>query len=170
MLCDELFAEEVTRFLSENRDFFAPYEPLRADSFYTAEYQIQVLRAEYQAAVKGTYFRYYFCKKEEPGKIIGTVSFSDISRVTDKSCKVGYKLAKEAVGCGYATEALTALMNALHESLGIHRMEADILEQNEASRRLVQRLGFQYEGVAKSSHKIRGIWKDHLRYSYIFPD
>ena len=96
------------------------------------------------------------------------MSFSDITRTDDKNCRVGYKLDQNHTGKGYATEALRTLLPEIHKNLHIHRVEADILLENLPSMRLIERLGFTYEGVARSSHEIDGVWRDHLRYSYIF--
>lgn len=168
-VCNEEYAPALLTFMTDNREFFAPYEPHREPAFYTEAFQAQVLRAEFQAMLRHTYIRYYLFLKEDPARIIGTVSFSNISRTDDKSCRVGYKLDEHHTGKGYATEALTLLLPELHKHLHIHRLEADILLENAPSLHLIERLGFTYEGVAKSSHEIRGVWRDHLRYSYIFP-
>lgn len=168
MVCNEEYSNALLTFMTENKDFFAPYEPLRQPAFYTEAFQAQILRAEFQAMLRGTYVRYYLFLKENPAHIIGTVSFSNISRSDDKSCRVGYKLDKAHTGMGYATEALHRLLPEVHKSLAIHRIEADILLENLPSLRLIERLGFTYEGVAHSSHEIGGVWRDHLRYSYIF--
>lgn len=168
MICNEDYAAALLTFMTENRDFFAPYEPLRQPVFYTGEFQAQVLRSEFQATLRGTYFRYYLFLKDAPTRIIGTVSFSGIARTDDKSCRVGYKLDRYHTGKGYATEALHTLLPELHDTLHIHRVEADILLENQPSLRLIERLGFTYEGVALSAHEICGSWRDHLRYSYIF--
>ena len=168
VVCNEEYSAALLTFMTENKDFFAPFEPLRQPAFYTEEFQAQVLRAEFQAMLRGTYFRYYLFLKEDPTRIIGTVSFSGIARTDDKSCRVGYKLDQGHTGKGYATEALRALLPEIQKDLHIHRVEADILLENQPSLRLIERLGFTYEGVARSSHEIQGVWRDHLRYSYIF--
>lgn len=168
LICNEEYAPALLSFMTKNREFFAPYEPHRDDTFYTEAFQAQVLRAEFQAMLRQTYLRFYLVLKDNPGQIIGTVSFSNISRTEDKSCRVGYKLDKQYTGKGYAAEALTFLLPLVHKELHIHRMEADILLENTPSLRLIERLGFTYEGVARSSHEIGGVWRDHLRYSYIF--
>lgn len=169
LVCNEEYAPALLSFMKNNKDFFAPYEPFRNETFYTEAFQAQVLRAEFQAMLHHSYLRYYLFLKENPEQIIGTVSFSNISRTEDKSCRVGYKLSQSHTGQGYATEALTLLLSEVHKHLHIHRVEADILLENAPSLRLIERLGFTYEGVAKSSHEIQGVWRDHLRYSYIFP-
>ncbi len=169
LICNEEYAPALLTFMTENREFFAPYEPKREPGFYTEEFQTQLLRAEFQAMLHHTYIRYYLFLKKDPTHIIGTVSFSGISRTDDKSCRIGYKLDANHTGKGYATEAIQCLLPELHKHLYIHRVEADILLENAPSLRLIERLGFTYEGVARSSHKVGTTWRDHLRYSYIFP-
>lgn len=169
MVCNDEYAPALLRFMTENRDFFAPFESHREPAFYTEAFQAQVLRAEFQAMLRHTYIRYYLFLKENPEHIIGTVSFSGISRTDDKSCRVGYKLDRNFTGRGYASEALRFLLPELHKDLRLHRLEADILPENAPSLHLIERLGFSYEGIARSSHEINGVWRDHLRYSYIFP-
>lgn len=168
-LCGGDYARELLRFVSENRGFFAPWEALRQPAFFTEEFQEQVLLAEYQAAVKGRYLRYYLFLKEEPDHIIGTVSFSGLPTGLDRTCHIGYKMDRQHTGCGYAKEALQLLLAEL-PSLHIHRVEADIMPDNQPSRALAERLGFVCEGVARSSHEVAGQWQDHLRYAYILPE
>lgn len=168
LICGEEYSAALLNFVTENKEFFAPWESRRLPAFYTEEFQAQVLRAEFQAALRCAYLRYYLFLKEDSERIIGTVSFSNISRGEDKSCRVGYKLAKAHTGRGYAEEALRLLLAEIHKDLSIHRVEADIMPDNLPSLRLIERLGFVYEGVARSSHEINGVWSDHLRYSYIF--
>lgn len=168
LVCNEEYAAALLDFVTENKEFFSPWEPRRLPAFYTEEFQAQVLRAEFQAILRSVYLRYYLFLKEDPARIIGTVSFSNISRGEDKSCRVGYKLAKAWTGKGYAEEAVRRLLAEVHNDLSIHRVEADIMPGNHPSLHLIERLGFSYEGVARSSHEINGEWTDHLRYSYIF--
>ena len=51
--------------------------------------------------------------------------------------------------------------------VGLHRIEAYAMKDNTASIRLLDSLGFQYEGTCRQYARIRGRWEDHLLYSYI---
>lgn len=168
-ICNEEYASRLLTFQNANRDFFSRWEPKRHDNFYTLAFQQQVLYAEFQASLKGSYLRYYLFRKETPENIIGTISFSHISLGEDRSCHIGYKLDEAFNGCGYAKEALELLLSELHQDLRVHRVEADIMPQNLPSIHLAERLGFIYEGIAHSSHQINGRFEDHLRYALIFP-
>lgn len=62
---------------------------------------------------------------------------------------VGYYLASEFWGRGYATEATRALMAFAFDSLGVHRIEAEVVPGNDASVRVLERAGFVYEATLK---------------------
>jgi RimJ/RimL family protein N-acetyltransferase len=69
--------------------------------------------------------------------------------------EVGYLLVPEARGCGYAGEALAAVLNHLFAE-GQRKVVADVDPDNRASRALLERLGFQLEGM------LRGEWETHI--------
>ena len=143
-VCNEEYAPALLTFMTDNREFFAPYEPHREPAFYTEAFQAQVLRAEFQAMLRHTYIRYYLFLKEDPARIIGTVSFSNISRTDDKSCRVGYKLDEHHTGKGYATEALTAFLPVMMERLHLAQVEGICDARNTASIRVLEKCGFRH--------------------------
>lgn len=64
----------------------------------------------------------------------------------NRRAEVGFALRRSVWGRGYATEAVSAVIGQAFGPLGLHRLEADIDPRNDASGRLLQRLGFRYEG------------------------
>lgn len=166
---DKNYAPMVLDFLSENRDIFEPYEAEKPPNYYTAKYQSVTLRLEYNSFLKGNYARFYVFTKEEPDKIIGTVSFGHMHKFPFFSTSIGYKFSKTAFGNGYATEAVSCTASAIFKDAGFHRIEAYVLPDNTASIKLLKRVGFEYEGIARSSICVRGDYKDHLQFSLINP-
>nr|WP_281201113.1 GNAT family N-acetyltransferase [Orenia metallireducens] len=79
-----------------------------------------------------------------------------------QSCYLGYHLDKEEVNNGYMTEALEEAINFLFEEFKLHRIEANIMPKNNPSLRVVQKLGFYNEGLAKKYLTINGKWEDHI--------
>ena len=84
--------------------------------------------------------------------------------------EVGYTLAPGHHGHGYATEALGALVDALFASTEVHRIVASLDPGNTPSLRVLERLGFSFEGLARESLLIRGSWVDDLTYSLLRDD
>jgi RimJ/RimL family protein N-acetyltransferase len=80
---------------------------------------------------------------------------------------IGYTLAPEHQGKGYATEAAGALVDALFERSEVHRVAATLDPANVASARVLERLGFRYEGRNVSSAFVRGEWLDDDRYAIL---
>lgn len=80
---------------------------------------------------------------------------------------IGYTLAPEAQRAGYATEAVRALLTELFEQLGVHRVAATMDPANVASARVLERLGFRYEGRSISAALVRGQWEDDDRYAIL---
>jgi RimJ/RimL family protein N-acetyltransferase len=78
---------------------------------------------------------------------------------------VGYSLATAQQGKGLAREAVGAVVDRLFDELGVHRVEANVDPRNIASARLIEDLGFAYEGTAVSAVWSRGEWTDEDRYA-----
>jgi ribosomal-protein-alanine N-acetyltransferase len=68
------------------------------------------------------------------------------------------------------TDALTGAVSFAFDSLRLHRVEAACLPGNDASRRLLQRVGFGEEGYARQYLKINGRWQDHLLFALLDSD
>lgn len=164
---NEKHAASVRQFYEENRAFFAPFEPAYPENFFTTEYQAFLLHAYFQQFIKSEGLRYYLFEKASPERVIGCIAFSHIRLGEERSCFASYKLAEAMQHKGYATEALRFLLQLLSMEFSIHRVEADILPDNVSSIRLAERLGFALEGIARSSHRIQGVWKDHARYALV---
>ncbi|MGH9009869.1 MAG: GNAT family N-acetyltransferase, partial [Acidimicrobiia bacterium] len=67
-------------------------------------------------------------------------------------------------GRGLVPEALVLMLRLAFEELKLHRVEVAIVPRNEASLRVVEKLGLREEGTAKDYLQIRGVWEDHVRY------
>jgi aminoglycoside 6'-N-acetyltransferase len=84
-----------------------------------------------------------------------------------RQATIGYTIATDAQGHGYATEAVAAVLDALFTEAGIHRVVASIDPHNPASRRVLEKLGFRYEGRSPSSVFVRGEWTDDDRFALL---
>lgn len=160
-------APEVLDFYLRNRDIFEKYEPLLGDDFYTVEHHQKILEYEYKNTLSLSMIRYWVFEKNNPEKVIGTVSLRNIIRPIYASCTIGYKMDRDYMNRGYCTEAIKSILAEAEKSLGIHRVEAYILPTNAPSIHLVEKLGFEKEGLLRDKIMLEGIRKDHFLYSYI---
>ncbi len=159
----------VLNFYAENRDLFEPWEPKRANLFYTLPYQKASLSAEYHQMLEGKLLRYWVFLKDHPEEIVGSFCFQNFLRGPYKSCSLGYKFSGKHLHKGYAYESIHRGLELLFDTLSIHRVEAFIMPDNLPSLRLIERLNFTYEGISYSYANINGVWADHKRYSLINP-
>jgi len=93
--------------------------------------------------------------------LIGTCGFNSWVKPM-KSAVIGYDLYPTYWGKGFAQEAVNVILHsAFSGSLpcgAIHRVQADTVPGNEASERLLSKLGFRYEGLRRDS----GYWKNEF--------
>ena len=90
---------------------------------------------------------------EEPEMLLGTVSLRRYAR--DRRAELGYWLAQPAWGHGFATEAAQAAVDFGFRELGLARVYAQVLADNRASLRVLDKLGMVNEGV-KRQHIHKG--------------
>ena len=83
---------------------------------------------------------------------------------------IGYTLAPEHQGQGYAIEAVGAIVEWLFRRKRVHRIAATIDPRNMASARVLERSGFEYVGTARSAAFVRGEWSDDARFSLLEVD
>lgn len=155
------YEEEVLSFYIRNKEFLSEWEPIREEEFYTLEFQKQQLNKELEDMERGNSKRFWIFEKGS-AEIIGMINFSSIVRGVFLSCFLGYKIDKDKANKGYMTEGLTKAIDIIFEEEGLHRIEANIMPKNKRSIRVVEKLGFENEGLSKKYLKINGNWENHI--------
>ncbi|MGE6334934.1 GNAT family N-acetyltransferase [Stenotrophomonas sp. NPDC077659] len=84
--------------------------------------------------------------------------------------EIGYLLAPAKQGQGYMHEALQQVVSYLFDTLGLHRVEAEIDPRNRPSARVLDRLGFHLEGVLRQRWRIQGELSDSAVYGLLADD
>lgn len=101
----------------------------------------------------------------EQNEIAGSINISEIVQGAFRSGYLGYCAFVPHHGQGYMTLGVRAVVSHAFRKLKLHRLEANIQPGNDASRRLVERLGFRCEGLSPRYLKIAGRWRDHERWA-----
>jgi ribosomal-protein-alanine N-acetyltransferase len=101
---------------------------------------------------------------EYEGAIVGQINVANILHGSVSSAVVGYWISPEVAGRGVTPTAVALVTDYLFNVLGLHRVEIDIRPENAASLRVVEKLGFRYEGLKERYIHINGAWRDH----YVF--
>ena len=103
--------------------------------------------------------------RTDANELAGVVNINEIVRGSFRSGYLGYYAFVPHAGQGYMSKGLRAVVSRAFGVLRLHRLEANIQPDNEPSRRLVQRLGFRYEGFSPRYLKVAGRWRDHERWA-----
>ena len=111
-----------------------------------------------------------FLARREDGALLGAITLDNIRRGPSQSAQVGYWIGAEFARQGYMSEALGAVVSHAFALLDLSRIEAACLPENLASRGLLERTGFTYEGVAQSYLQINGRWRNHVLYASLRQD
>jgi ribosomal-protein-alanine N-acetyltransferase len=98
--------------------------------------------------------------------LIGTCSLFALQRAHAR-CDIGYALSPDYWGRGYASEMISLALDHAFERLDLRRIEADIDPRNTASCRLVERAGFQREGLLRERWRVGGEVQDTALYGLL---
>ncbi|MCW2726793.1 MAG: acetyltransferase, partial [Frankiales bacterium] len=96
--------EALTALYLQNRQFLAPWQPLRPDSYFTEAGQREAVGALLAQSETGSAVPLVIL--DEEGAVVGTLTLASIIRGAFQSCSVGYWLAERSQGQGLATAAL----------------------------------------------------------------
>lgn len=106
---------------------------------------------------------------KETGILIGTCGFHNFNEFHRRS-ELGYELDQEYWHQGYGTEMLQAMIQYGAEQMNLHRIEALVYPENIPSQVLLERNGFEREGLLKAYAYFREVYTDLILFSWINPN
>jgi [ribosomal protein S5]-alanine N-acetyltransferase len=160
-------AEDLLQLQVENKDFFEKYAMERSPDFYTLESQLKRLQMMDENAKQD--LDYFFGIFTNENSLIGTINLFAVMRGFIQSAFVGYFLDQRHNGKGYTTEAVKLIVKYSFEELKLHRVEAGVMPHNIGSIRVLEKAGFEKEGLARKNVKINGKWEDHQQMAIVNP-
>lgn len=95
--------------------------------------------------------------------VVGLENCVDLHR----NAELGYWLRHDATGKGLMTEAAAACLELGFRALGFHRVRVAAATDNHPSLRVIARLGFRFEGVAREAEWCDGRWLDHATFALL---
>ena len=153
----------------KSEDFLSEWEPNRDRDFYSlSAFKLRVKWAKKQFSEKKVIHAFIF--RQEDGILIGAITLSQLRRGAAQSGSIGYWLGEPYIKNGYMSEAVKAIIFQAFKNFELSRIEAATLPENQASRSLLENIGFKYEGVAQSYLQIAGRWRNHIMYSLLRDD
>ncbi len=124
------------------------------DRQYTHDY-LEYIGTRYRA---GDFFDWAVTLKSS-GKMIGTCGFTSFDFAND-CAEMGYVLNPLYRGRGIMPEALSAVMKFGFDNLALNRAEAKFISGNDASRRVMEKVGMKFEGIRRGGMLIKGDYRD----------
>lgn len=151
-------AKTLERLILGNREWLRPWEatnPFGPNSFdIKAMVRGLIRQLDDQSGLP--------CLIEVDGEIVGQLNVANILYGSVSSAVIGYWVVPEAAGKGATPTAVALVTDYLFNLVGLHRVEIDIRPENVASLRIVEKLGFRYEGLKERYIHINGAWRDHF--------
>lgn len=154
-------ARALQRELLSNRAWLQPWEATIPGA--TASFDMRVnIRRLLQQYRDGAGYPFVM---EYDGEIAGQLNVWGIARGSLSSATIGYWVSERYAGRGITPTAVAMATDAAFDEFGLHRMEICIRPENVASLRVVQKLGFRYEGLRRRFIHIDGDWRDHYAFA-----
>ena len=111
-----------------------------------------------------------FLIRRTDGVLLGAITLDHIRRGPAQAGTIGYWIGQPFARQGYMREAIEAVSQHAFQQLDLSRIEAACLPDNAASRGVLEKSGFKYEGVAQAYLQIAGRWRNHVLYALLRHD
>ena len=99
-------------------------------------------------------------------ELVGTAGFHTVMP-QNRAAEIAYDLSPAMWGKGIATFICALLVDWAHSHVGLVRIQATVLDSNDRSARVLQKCGFEREGLLRSYRIVRGRAADYWMYSHI---
>lgn len=158
--------------LRRNDTHLRPWSPLQTPQKSERRVSLAAVAKEVAAARRAwrrddAYIFLLFARgsAKEKGAIVGRINLGRVLRGPFQNSFLGYWIDAAYQGQGLMTEAVAAVVQFAFGDLGLHRVQASVMPRNRASVRVVEKVGFRYEGLSRSYLQIAGKWEDHAIYA-----
>jgi ribosomal-protein-alanine N-acetyltransferase len=154
---------------SSSLEFLTPWEPSWATDHLTRKsFTNRVYWA--QRSVNNGNAIPVFLERREDKALLGAITLDNIRRGPAQAGTLGYWMGQRYARHGYMQEAILGLVHYAFTTLDLSRVEAACLPENTASRGVLEKSGFKYEGVAQSYLQINGRWRNHVLFANLRGD
>lgn len=150
----------------ESRAFLEPWEPRWASDELERSGWRQRMRRYREDFAAGTAIAYLIFENAT-GRLVGGITMGNIRYGVSQSAQIGYWTGERHAGRGYMQDAVRTLVAHAFGTMRLHRIEAACIPGNVRSIRVLEKAGFEREGLLRSYLRINGTWQDHYIYARI---
>lgn len=160
---------EWAKLRGASRAFLEPWEPSwAADELDRGPWRQRLSRYRREFAQGSAMSLLIF--ENGQGRLTGGISMGNIRRGVAQSAQIGYWMGEEHAGKGYMGAAIRLMLDHGFGQMRLNRIEAACIPENERSIRVLEKAGFQREGLLRSYLRIHGAWRDHILYAITAED
>jgi len=150
----------------QSREFLQPWEPAwPADDLSRPAFRRRLSAYGRELDLGAAYPFFVFRARDDV--LVGGVTLSNVRRGVAQMATVGYWVGAPFARQGFTLAAVKEATLFAFETLGLHRLEAACVPENERSHALLLKAGFLPEGRASAYLKINGVWRDHLLFGMV---
>ncbi|MBC7154013.1 MAG: GNAT family N-acetyltransferase [Rhodobacteraceae bacterium] len=153
----------------QSADFLIPWEPSWAPEHLSRRAFANRVYWAQRATSGGTALPLFLISRAT-SEVLGAITLDNIRRGPSQAGTLGYWIGQPHARQGYMREAIEAVVHHGFTALDLSRVEAACLPENAASRGVLEKCGFKYEGVAQSYLQINGRWRNHVLYANLRGD
>jgi ribosomal-protein-alanine N-acetyltransferase len=146
-----------------------PWEPVWAHDHLTRRAFTNRVYWAQRAQQQGTALPFLLVRRNDQ-QLLGAITLDNIRRGPVQAGTLGYWIGAPFARQGYMREAILAMVHHAFAQLDLSRIDAACLPENAASRGVLEKCGFKYEGVAQSYLQISGRWRNHVLYANLRSD
>ena len=150
-------------------EFLSKWEPVWATDHLTRRSFTNRVYWAQRAEAQGTALPMLMIRRAD-NQLVGALTLDNIRRGPAQTGTFGYWIGEPFARQGLMREAILALTHHAFARLDLSRLEAACLPENTASRGVLEKCGFKYEGVAQSYLQINGRWRNHVLYANLRGD
>ena len=154
---------------SESRGFVSPWEPAWSPDHLSRKAFTNRVYWAARAESAGTALPLFMFHRGDR-QIVGGLTLDNIRRGPSQAGTLGYWVGERFARQGFMREAIAALVHHAFQVMDLSRIEAACLPENVASRGVLEKSGFKYEGVAQSYLQINNRWRNHVLYANLRND
>jgi ribosomal-protein-alanine N-acetyltransferase len=155
-------ARALLDYYERNKKHLQPWSPTLPDEFYSVKYQLRRLENYFKLAAAAEEFRFGVFDEE---KLVASINLTAIEYGAFMNGRFGYSVDAAYLGQGVATSNIQTIIAWAKDKLTLHRLEANVMPSNNASRRVLEKCGFEKIGHSPKMVKINGVWEDHDMYA-----
>ena len=153
----------------ESRAFLEPWEPSWSTDHLTRKNFTNRVYWTQRASSGGTALPLVLIRRKDQA-LVGAITIDNIRRGPAQAATVGYWIGAPYARRGLMSEALRGVIHHCFSTLDLSRLESACLPENLASRGVLEKCGYKYEGVAQSYLQINGRWRNHVLYANLRAD